>query len=227
MAESLVHLIASPTLIVIGFGLYPKLKIEPATVLEAWPVVVVVVGLAMVIVGLAVVVVVGLAVVVVGWVVGVPPALVESGAFDVEVVVDPLVVLVVLSEIEGLVGGLVDEGSAAPTGGSPVVVVESAKAVVVVVVVACPDGDPHAAITTDTTATEQSHFTRIACLSYGFWSLRIVNLGLLGIRLWPHEQRGNSVGSKFADLGFSMDGGHGSKVARTRPRSVPEHQLFQ
>ena len=81
----LVHLTVSPTLIVIGFGLNAKLTIEPATVFEVWTVVVVV--------GLAVVVVVGLAVVVV--VVG------------LTVVVDPLVVL---AEIGGFVGWLVDEG---------------------------------------------------------------------------------------------------------------------
>ncbi len=51
MPELLVHLIVSPTLTVIGLGLYPKLTIEPAAVVDASAVVVVV--------GLAVVVVVG------------------------------------------------------------------------------------------------------------------------------------------------------------------------
>ena len=87
----MVHLTVSPTLIVIGFGLNAKLTIEPATVFEIW-MAVVVVGLAVVVVvGLAVVVVVGLAVVVV---------------VGLTVVVDPLVVL---AEIGGLVGWLVDD----------------------------------------------------------------------------------------------------------------------
>ena len=69
-----------------------KLTIEPATVFEVWTAAVVV-GLAVVVVvGLAVVVVVGLAVVVV---------------VGLTVVVDPLVVL---AEIEGLVGWLDDDG---------------------------------------------------------------------------------------------------------------------
>jgi hypothetical protein len=49
MPELLVHLIVSPTLTVIGLGLYPKLTIEPATVVDA-SAVVVVVGLAVVVV---------------------------------------------------------------------------------------------------------------------------------------------------------------------------------
>jgi len=85
----------SPTLIVIGFGLNAKLTIEPATVFDVWTVVVV--GLAVV-----VVVVVGLAVVVV-----VVVGLVVVVVVGLAVVVDPLVVL---AEIGGLVGWLVDEG---------------------------------------------------------------------------------------------------------------------
>jgi high-affinity nickel permease len=78
----------SPTLIEIGFGLKAKLTIEPATVFGVCTLVVVV-GLEVVVVGLAVVVVVGLT-----------------------VVVDPLVVL---AEIGGLVGWLVDDGWTVPS----------------------------------------------------------------------------------------------------------------
>ncbi len=43
LAELLVHLTVSPTLMTIGSGLYPKLNIDPETVFDAWVVVVVVV----------------------------------------------------------------------------------------------------------------------------------------------------------------------------------------
>ena len=77
-----------------------KLTIEPATVFEVWTVVVVV-GLAVVVViGLAVVVVAGLTVVVVA-------GLTVVVVVGLTVVVDPLVVL---AEIGGLVGWLVDDG---------------------------------------------------------------------------------------------------------------------
>ncbi len=143
----LVHLIVSPTLIVIGFGLNAKATIEAATVLEAWAVVVVGVavevgvGVAVVVgVGLAVVVVVGLAVVVV---------------VDLTVVVDPVVVL---AELGGLVGWLVDDGWTVWSVDRSATVDESAE--LPVVVVAEPDGDPHATTSIERTATAANDLKR-------------------------------------------------------------------
>jgi hypothetical protein len=102
----------SPTLTEIGFGLKAKATIEPVTVFGVCTVVVVVslavvvvAGFVVVVVGLAVVVVVGLAVVVV-------VSLAVVVVVGLAVVVDPLVVL---TEIGGLVGWLVDAGRTVPS----------------------------------------------------------------------------------------------------------------
>jgi hypothetical protein len=148
----LVHLIVSPTLIVIGFGLNAKATIEAATVLEAWAVVVV--GVAVVVgVGVAVVVGVGVAVVVgvgVAVVVGVGVAAVV--VVDLTVVVDPVVVL---AGIGGLVGWLVDDGWTVSRVDRSATVDESAE--LPVVVVAELDGDPHATTTSERTAPTANH----------------------------------------------------------------------
>ena len=94
----MVHLTVSPTLIEIGFGLNAKATIEPSTVFGVFGMVVVV-GLEVVVVCLAVVVVIGFGVVVVVVV-------------ALTVVVDPLVVL---AEIGGSVGWLVDDGWTVPS----------------------------------------------------------------------------------------------------------------
>jgi hypothetical protein len=66
------------------------------------------------------------------------------------VVVSALVVLVVLLLIGGLVGWLVDEGWTVPAVVSAAVVEPNGP---VVLVGAEPEGEPHAAITSDATAT--------------------------------------------------------------------------
>lgn len=82
--------------------------------------------------------------------------LVVSGASDVDVVVDPPAVLVVVLETGGLTGWVVDEGSAVATVGWSATAVESAEPTVVVVVVAESE-DPHAATISERTAKAQNH----------------------------------------------------------------------
>jgi hypothetical protein len=94
----------SPTLTEIGFGLKAKATIEPVTVFGVCTVVVVV--------SLAVVVVAGFVVVVVGLAVVVVVSLAVVVVVGLAVVVDPLVVL---TEIGGLVGWLVDAGRTVPS----------------------------------------------------------------------------------------------------------------
>ncbi len=100
----MVHLTVSPTLTEIGFGLKAKATIEPVTVFGVCTVVVVV--------SLAVVVVAGFVVVVVGLAVVVVVSLAVVVVVGLAVVVDPLVVL---TEIGGLVGWLVDAGRTVPS----------------------------------------------------------------------------------------------------------------
>ena len=126
----MVHLTVSPTLIVIEFGLNAKATIELATVFEVWTVVVVGLAAVVFVAGLAVVVVVGSV-----------------------VVVDPLVVL---AEVGGLVGWLVDDGWTVWSVDRSATV-DKLSELTVVVVVAEPDGGPHAATSSERTATTANH----------------------------------------------------------------------
>lgn len=90
-------------------------------------------------------------------------ALVELVDRVVNVVVDPLVVLVELLLVGGSVGWLVADGSAVASVAWSAPVVE--LVVPVVVVVGDPDGDAHDTTISETTASPLSHLTETALLS--------------------------------------------------------------